>query len=197
MKHLESEKLTQEILQELMHYDPLSGIFTWKERDLKYFSHCMFPQRACNIWNVNFSGKEAGNIWTHKNRKTSYTRVRISLNGRNNGYQAHRLAFLYLEGYFPSEQVDHIDGDGTNNRKVNLRKVNNQENNKNMPMSSRNTSGVTGVYWNKAVQKWQVSICVDGKNIHSGLFINKKEAIAKRKELEIEHGYHKNHGRTS
>lgn len=64
-----------------------------------------------------------------------------------------------------------------------------------MPLRSDNVSETVGVSWFKRDQKWQVYINVNGKTIHGGLFTNKSDAIQKRKELEIEHGYHKNHGR--
>lgn len=189
------EELTQERLKELLHYDPLSGIFTWLERDIKYFNHCKNPEHQCNAWNAKNANQEAGNIYTPKNKKTSYVVICITLNEKKKFYRAHRLAILYTEGHWPAEQVDHIDGDGTNNRKDNLREVNDQENSKNRPMQSNNTSGTVGVCWSKAAKKWHVQMSENGKKIHGGFFINKEEAIAKRKELEIEQGYHKNHGR--
>lgn len=64
-----------------------------------------------------------------------------------------------------------------------------------MPIQSNNTSGTVGIAWNKVCEKWQAQICIDGKNIHGGLFTDKKDAIKKRKQLEKEYGFHKNHGR--
>ncbi len=104
-------------------------------------------------------------------------------------------AILYSDGHFPPKEVDHIDGDGLNNRRINLREVSRQENLKNKPIYSNNTSGTVGVKWYEPTQKWQVQIDVDGKRIHSGYFTNKYDAIIRREELEIEYEYHKNHGR--
>ena len=92
------------------------------------------------------------------------------------------MVFLYTEGKFPSEQVDHIDGNGLNNRRDNLREVSHKENMKNRPMQSNNTSGHIGVIWHKAAQKWQAYIKVKGRCEYGGLFTNKKDAITKRKQ---------------
>lgn len=153
MKNLESEELTQEVLQELLHYNPETGVFTWNNRDLKYFSHCKFSQRACKIWNAKFANKEAKNKSKQdKKTRTSYVRIRITLNKKTKLYKAHRLVFLYLDGKLPPEQVEHIDGNGLNNKRNNLRKVREGENHKNMPMQKNNTSGCTGVTWNKKLK---------------------------------------------
>lgn len=187
--------MTQKDLKRLLDYSESTGIFTWIERPLSAFAHCKCPIRACNIWNTRFTGTEAGTKLTTKIGKTSYIAIGISLDKKRKLYYAHRLAILYTDGHFPKKQVDHIDGNGLNNRRINLRKVLSQENCKNRPMRSDNTSGYTGVYWSKACEKWQVYIRANGKNIHGGYFTEKEDAIQKRKELEVEHGYHKNHGR--
>lgn len=154
-----------------------------------------YQDRSCKSWNSRCANKEAGSIWTQKESKTSYLRIKISLNGKAKNYKAHRLAILYTDGHFPPEAVDHIDGNGLNNRRINLRKASEQENHKNMPMYSNNKSGAVGVHWHKPAQKWQVSISVNGKRIHGGYFLDKNDAIQKRKQMEIEYGFHANHGR--
>lgn len=192
---IKEELLSQNYLKKILHYNAVTGVFTWKARSVSMFKPGKYQLRSCNIWNTKNANKEAGCIWTPKNRKTSYLIIQITLNGKKKLYLAHRLAILYTEGHFPPEQVDHIDGNGRNNRRNNLREVSALENNKNMPMQTNNTSGCTGVSWDKATQKWQVQISINGKRIYGGLFTDKNDAIAKRKQMEIEHGYHINHGR--
>jgi hypothetical protein len=187
--------LSQEYLKKLLYYSPDTGVFTWKERPVSMFSHCQDPQHQRHAWNTRFSEKKAGCKRTPKESKTSYLAIGISLNGKCRLYFAHRLAILYTDGHLPLEQVDHIDGNGLNNRRNNLREVSDGENKKNKPIYSTNTSGAVGVFWNKPAQKWQAQIQINGKHISGGYFTNKEDAIARRKQMEIEYNFHKNHGR--
>ncbi len=103
----------------------------------------------------------------------------------------------YLEtGYLVTkgEVIDHIDHNRSNNKWENLRLVTQAENLKNKSMARNNTSGHTGVTWHKQANKWTVHIGVNGRSIHKGLYANKAEAIAVRKEAEEHYGFHKNHG---
>ena len=118
---------------------------------------------------------------------------RIKINGVQ--YRMHRLVWLYHFGEWPSDEIDHINGDPLNNHIDNLRVVTNQENQKNAKRSNANTSGVTGVGFYTQTQKWRAEIKVDGKNKHLGYFDTFKEAVAARKSAENKYGYHENHGR--
>jgi len=108
-------------------------------------------------------------------------------------YLTHRIIFLLMTGELP-EQVDHINHDRADNRWENLRAVSNQENARNSPIRSTNTSGTTGVTWEKRFKKWCAQITVDGKNKFLGYYCDKKEAIVARKIAENEYGFHVNHG---
>lgn len=83
--------------------------------------------------------------------------------------------------------VDHINHNTLDNRKSNLRICTKYENNKNTRLSKNNTSGTTGVYWNKLKNKWQAGIKVNYKQIHLGYFETKEEAIEARKQAEIDY----------
>lgn len=75
-------------------------------------------------------------------------------------------------------QVDHINGDKTDNRKRNLRICSASENMQNMMKCSKNTSGYKGVSWRKAYDKWEAQIGVGKKKIHLGYFESKTEAAS-------------------
>lgn len=109
-------------------------------------------------------------------------------------YKVHRIIWKMCHGVDP-EQIDHIDGNTSNNRIKNLRSVTQKKNNKNKKRCKDNASGHIGVSWYDQTNKWCAQIGVDKKRIHLGYFSNKDEAIKVRKEAEIKHGFHENHGR--
>jgi hypothetical protein len=82
--------------------------------------------------------------------------------------------------------TDHIHGKETryDNRKSNLRIVTKQQNGMNSSLSKNNTSGVTGVVWNKRENAWQAAIRVYYKKIHLGYFTKFDDAVKARKEAE-------------
>jgi hypothetical protein len=94
-------------------------------------------------------------------------------------YKIHRLAWLMFYGKWPDGEIDHINGDRTDNRIVNLRDVPKSVNQQNqMKPQVTNTSGYLGVSWHKKDCKWRVSIRVSGKPKHLGFFATPEEAHA-------------------
>lgn len=166
--------MTQDELKSRLHYDPETGVFTWLpslNRDAQ--------------WHSVFMGKPAGTIID-----TGYIRIRID----DKGYRAHRLAWLYMHGELP-EEIDHIDGDKTNNAINNLRSVTHSENLRNTKKNTRNTTGVVGVTHRKKRNKWLAYITVNRKRIHGGIFDTMDEAVEARRKLEEKYDFHENHGR--
>ena len=84
-------------------------------------------------------------------------------------------------------EVDHINHDKTDNRHRNLRLCSHQQNNYNKGISKYNTSGYSGVGWDKRTSRWRARIYVGGKDIYLGLFENIEDAIKARKEAEIKY----------
>lgn len=82
---------------------------------------------------------------------------------------------------------DHIDRNPFNNRKINLRPATTQENNRNRSLDKRNTSGFTGVRWNKKLQKWIADIKIEFKTTHLGVFQNKEDAVKARLNAEAKY----------
>lgn len=110
-------------------------------------------------------------------------------------YAAHRLIWLYCHGQWPKEQIDHIDGDPSNNKLENLREATNSQNSRNRKIASNNASGITGIHWRKHQRKWHAKIKVHGKCKHLGYFDDLGEAALARKAAEEKYGFHENHGR--
>lgn len=172
--------LTQELLKELLHYDPETGVFKWLQRSVEYFS----DEPHCRSWNTKYAGKEAGT--------PALGYISIAIFGHP--YRAHRLAWLYETGEFPEEDIDHRNHIRNDNRFINLRSVPHNVNTKNASFPKDNTSGIVGVGFHKKSQKWRATIFGDGENIHLGVFSSKEEAILVRASAEKEYGYHQNHG---
>lgn len=170
-----------EEIRKWVDYDPATGEFTWK------------PGKH---WRPNigaaFVGKPAGSWHQGKRNKTPYLYITI----HRKKYAGHRVAWALQTGKWPAAGIDHIDGDGRNNRWENLREATVSENHKNSPKQGNNTSGVTGVSWRKGLDKWYAYIQhPPGKMISLGFYEDIDSAIAARKAAEVRYGYHENHGR--
>ncbi len=83
--------------------------------------------------------------------------------------------------------IDHIDGDGFNNTRENMRVCTHQQNLFNQKLNKANTSGYKGVYWHKQAKKWLAAIMVNQKHISLGVFLDKLDAVDARKKAEIEY----------
>jgi len=136
--------ITQERLRELVRYCPETGEFTHLESrgSVKAGTKASCPSKG-------------------------YIVIRLD----TVLYPAHRLAWLYVHGYFPNGDTDHIDGNKSNNRISNLRDVNRSTNLQNQKRaSSRNkSSGLLGVN-KRANGTFRAYIQVNGKNVSLGTF---------------------------
>jgi hypothetical protein len=158
------KKLTQERLKELLHYDPESGVFTWKLVTSKRVK----------------AGDIAGSV-----RNDGYRVIRIGWKL----YLAHRLAVFYMEGYMPEHTVDHKMRKRDDNRHKELREATQQCQSRNAGMLKNNISGVKGVHWNKFYKIWVAQIRINGKAKHLGLFDNILDAAYVRYAAEQCLGY--------
>jgi hypothetical protein len=100
--------------------------------------------------------------------------VHIKIN--NKIYKAHRLAFLYMTGDFPADEVDHINGNRSDNRWENLRKCTRHQNMGNSKTYQNNRSNLKGVRKNR--NGWEARIRINGTAIQIGTFKTREEAKA-------------------
>jgi len=174
--------ITADYVRQIFAYDENSGNLIWKNRPIEHFA----TQRACGTWNKRFAGKRAGHI-------TAAGYILIEISGKP--FLAHRLVWLYVNGNWPNNQIDHINGIRQDNRIFNLRDVLHKTNGKNTKMPSHNTSGHIGVSFHKKAKKWRAYIKVNQKNLHLGIFNSKADAIKARIEAQDRFEFHANHGR--
>ena len=105
-------------------------------------------------------------------------------------YPVHRVIFAMANGSDPADkEVDHIDGDGTNNHPLNLRIASRRQNACNKGLQSNNKSGHTGVTWCKRTQLWMAQIGHKGASLFLGRYKNIEDAVKIRRQKAIElHG---------
>lgn len=142
--------LTQERLKELLHYDPATGVFTWR----------------IDRYSNKLKGKIAGTICD------GYIRIKID----EKSYFAQRLVFLYQFGEMPKYQIDHWNRDRTDNKLANLREATILENRKNRKTPITNSSGYKGVHCNKESRHWKSSITANGVRTYLGSYDDKYQA---------------------
>ena len=179
-------ELTQEIVRELLDYDPETGKLYWRERNVKWFEDgYRTAQGNCNNWNGQHAGKEA--LATIDNYDYCYGEI------FNKTYKAHRVIWLWFYGKWPDNQIDHLDGVTRNNRINNLNDKTQNENLKNQKFRKNNTSGFKGVCWDKRKNKWRAQIRADGKSKYLGLFSTSEQARAAYIEAATKLGFTERH----
>jgi len=152
--------ITAAFLRSVLHYDPLTGEFTWRERtDVR-------PQ-----WNARYAGKTAGYQWCPSGSRVTYRSIRIL----DWPFMGHRLAWLYMTGEWPANDVDHRDGDGLNNRWANLRAATKTQNGANRGPTKRNKTGFKGVS-RLPDGRYRATIQIDGRWRQIGVFATAEEA---------------------
>ena len=163
--------LRKEITQNINHYEFDNNIgIGYTSNNIKfYFDKEDYELIRDYVWYINSHGYVIANIPNNGGIKKIYM---------------HRLVMDVLND--PEKIIDHIYHDKTDNRKINLRVVNNQLNSFNHITSKKNTSKTTGVYWHKKRKKWEALIGYKRKNIYLGSFKNKDDAIKARKRAEKE-----------
>lgn len=157
---------------ELFRYDYETGILYWR-------------------WRVNSHVPKTLEAGT-QNKLNGY--LYVTVHGRR--YLVHRVVMLMCYGFCGEGlEVDHINHVQNDNRLVNLRFVTHRGNMRNKSVSSKSTTGVTGVSFLKAGKKYIAQIRVNRKLIYLGIFDTLEEAAAARAEANLKFNFHNNHGK--
>lgn len=149
--------LAPERLNEVLRYDPESGKLFWRDRGREFFE----TQRAFSTWNARYAGLEAFTSVKEGYRIGTVFGVKM---------RAHRVIWAMLHGEWPEADIDHANGDRSDNRLCNLRNATRSENNMNTGIRSDNSSGYKGVSFYRPTGKWMACIRVSGKSKYLGYF---------------------------
>lgn len=147
------EELTHELLLALLHYDPETGVFI----------------RRVSTAPRAMAGSVAGDP-----DSKGYLRLRID--GKR--YLAHRVAWFYMTGVWPPDEVDHKNLNRQENWWDNLRLADTQTNKWNRGAYANNQSGLKGAHYRRTNGNWAARIRVNGKNIQIGVFSTPEAAHA-------------------
>ncbi len=151
--------MTQDELKSIVNYNPLTGIFTWK---------------VSNNTKIKI-GSRAGSF----DKSKGYRKIRIN----KILYKEHRVAWFYVYGVWPSDQLDHKNTNKVDNSIDNLREATNSTNGFNKTKYKTNKSGYKGVSWYPKMNKWVVKYSYNRKIYHGGYFDKVEDAAKKYKEL--------------
>jgi hypothetical protein len=158
-------------LRKLLQYEAATGRLFWRHRPVNMFADGGYSaERACAAWNGRFAGKEAfmstndmgykvGQIYQCKHR-------------------AHRVIWALVTGEWPVAEIDHINGNRSDNRIVNIREATKAQNNRNQGIRKTNTSGYKGVSWHKKTGRWRAVIWMNRKRTSLGLHDTPEKAHA-------------------
>ena len=162
-------------------YEPTSGRLYWKPINLHQCKSELYQRR----WNSRLAGRRAGTNSNHYRY--------VNLLGEH--CLEHRVVWLINHRTWPPEHIDHIDGDGFNNRLSNLRAVTRSENARNSKLRRSNKTGAADVSWSKQKKKWHARIWTNGKRKNLGFYSSLDGAKRARAAAETKYDYHPNHGR--
>jgi hypothetical protein len=143
--------ISHERVKELLDYDPETGVFTRRLRRPGWPPGAVAGSEVDGYWLLCLDRKY---VW------------------------AHRVAWFYVHGSWPTQLIDHKNQNKLDNRIDNLREATISQNRQNMTKYKSNTSGHKGVHWQKAARKWHAQISVDKKKHHLGLFDKLEDAAA-------------------
>lgn len=154
-------------LRECLSLDKTSPTgLRWNLRPASHFvaSGKRSAKHIASLFNAKHSGEPAGSLHT----ATGYRCVKLTIDGRPRAFKVHRIIWALHYGAWPTEAIDHIDGDRQNNQISNLRDVSSAVNGRNQKTHNTNTSGFPGVSLHRQNRKWTAHITANGKRHYLG-----------------------------
>lgn len=139
-------------LKEVLSYDPDTGLFTWR---------------------VSLNARGPVGAIAGTLRPDGYVKIQID----GIPMMAHRLAWIFVHGYLPHVELDHINRVRRDNRLVNLRLATSKQNKENQATRVTNTSGHKGVHWDKSRGKWLAFVVHNRKFKNLGRYDDLNEAV--------------------
>jgi nuclear transport factor 2 (NTF2) superfamily protein len=140
------EDITADMARQLLNYDPDTGEFRWRERVSSMFvGEGKAQESLCRKWNARYANTLTGNAISYPGY------LRIGVLGKI--YLAHRVAWLMSYGYWPKEDIDHVDGRRDKNHLSNLREASRAENLQNISMHSTREGGLVGANFHKRTKR--------------------------------------------
>lgn len=174
-----------ERIREVLSYDGTTGLLTWKPRVPDPMRlDAVRTERETRAWNTKHAGRTAGG--THGR----YMAVQLD----NLLIMAHRVAWALYTGAWPTGEIDHQDGDPTNNRIANLRDVSRAQNMQNKAAYTSPSGLPLGMHY-LPNGKVHLRVQMNGNRVSIGTFTTVEDALEARSKAYLTFGFHPNHGR--
>lgn len=170
--------------------DAETGLMTWRTREASTFLNTVEKQRESQA--ARFNTRWAGTPAFACLGPNGYLEGRLN----RQHFYAHRVIWKILHNEEPPF-LDHENGDRTDNRPSNLRAASILDNNRNRAMDRRNRTGATGVHFIEKTGRYDVRIGVGNRTLYVGSFESFEAASAARKQADLWHQFHRNHGRSA
>lgn len=175
------------ILKLTVGYNPVTGDLWWLERGPHWFINAKDPIKESKRWNTRYQGTPA----------FATKSAHGYLTGRHSGVSlyAHRVMWALHNDCWPYPFLDHVNGDRSDNRILNLRVVDRTANNRNQKLRSDNKTGFCGVYFDKKSNKYRASVRDCDRQLTLGYFYTAEDADKVVRAYRQQLGYSERHGK--
>jgi len=162
-----------QVVAECFFLPPEGCVPHWKTRPASHFKEA----RAATAFNTRFAGRPAGSVRRQDGRRRIifwYRSVHLSM-------YAYQVVWALTNNEWPTADIDHRDGNPSNDQPENLRLATASQNLANTGMFAHNTSGAKGVSWDKSKKNWRAYVKVNGRMREVGRYESVEMAAAARK----------------